>query len=138
MKHYLLLFLTVITFVSCNDDDDDYNEHEYDLEWVAAISTDLPSEFVYGRTYRIEIKIEFPNSCYFNYNQFDYLYEGTTRIIYPIAHVDAGIACTPNIRESTISIPVQALQTEPYIFKIYIGKDADDQDMFEEFIVPVI
>ena len=138
MKHYLLLFLSVITFVSCNDDDDDYNEHAHHFEYVAAISTDLPIEFEYGRTYRINITIELPNSCYFNYNQFDYFYEGATRIIYPISHVDDDVACTPNIRESIITIPVQALQTEPYIFKIYIGEDADGQDMFDEYIVPVI
>lgn len=137
MKKYLFLFLAISLFIGC-DDDDDYNEHEYHLEYVAAINTDLPVEFEYGRTYRIDITIELPNSCYFNYNLFDYFYEEATRIIYPIAHVDDDTTCTPNIKESTISIPVQALQAEPYIFKIYIGQDANEQDMFEEYIVPVI
>ena len=138
MKHYLLLFLAIITFVSCNDDDDDYNEHDYELIYVPAISTNLPTEFDYGEYFRIDITIELQNSCYFNYNQFEYYTEGATRIIYPIAHVDTGIACTLNIRESIISIPFQALQLEDYLFKIYIGDDVDGEPMFDEITVPVI
>ena len=82
--------------------------------------------------------IELPNSCYFYYNQYDYFYEGTSRLIYPIVHVDDGIPCTPSITETTFSIPVQALQSEPYIFKFYQGEDADGEHMFLTIEVPVI
>lgn len=135
MKRYLLLFLAIATFISC-DDDDDY--HDYHLEYSEVISVNVPDEFEFGRTYRIEMTIELPNSCYFFYNQYDYFYEGTSRLIYPIVHVDDGIACTPNIREVSFSIPVQALQSEPYIFKFYQGEDADGQDIFLTVEVPVV
>ena len=136
MKQYLLLLLAIATFNSCSDDDDDY--HDYHLEYVNVISAEVPDEFVYGRTYRINVTIELPNSCYYFYNQYDYFYEGTSRLIYPISHVDDGVACTLNIRETTFSIPVQALQTEPYIFKFYQGEDTDGQDIFLTIEVPVI
>lgn len=137
---YLLIILVALTVsvTSCSDDDDDYNEHEYHLEYIGVVSADVPDEFIYGKTYRINITIELPNSCYFYYNQYDYFYEGTSRLIYPIAHVDDGVPCTLNITETTFSIPVQALQSEPYIFKFYQGEDADGQDIFLTIEVPVI
>jgi hypothetical protein len=137
MKYFMTLFLAVFLLFGCNDDDDNY--HDYHLEYVSVISAELPDEFIYGRTYRIKVTIELPNSCYYYYyNQYDYFYEGTSRLIYPIGHVDDGVDCTLNIRETTFSIPVQALQDEPYIFKFYQGEDADGQDMFLTIEVPVI
>ena len=124
-----------LTVTSCSDDD---NDHEYHLEYIGVISADLPDEFIYGLTYRINVTIELPNSCYYYYNQYDYYYEGTSRLIYPIAHVDDNVPCTPNITETTFSIPVQVLQNETYIFKFYQGQDADGQDQFLTIEVPVI
>ncbi len=139
MKQFIPLFLVVFLVFGCSvDDDNDSNYHDYHLEYVNVISADLPDEFIYGLTYRINITIELPNSCFYYYNQYDYFYEGTSRLIYPIGHVDDGVPCTPEITETTFSIPVQALQSEPYIFKFYQGEDADGQDMFLTIEVPVI
>ena len=137
MKKILVLFLlATAVMLGCNDDD--YDDHDYHLEYTSVLSAEVPDEFVYGRTYRIKITIELPNSCYYFYNQYDYFYEGTSMLIYPIVHVDDNVACTPNIRETTFSIPVQALQYEPYIFKFYQGEDEEGQDMFLTIEVPVI
>ena len=136
MKYFVSLFLFVFLLFGCSDDDDNY--HEYHLEYISVVSAELPDEFIYGRTYRINVTIELPDSCYYYYNQYDYFYEGTSRLIYPIVHVDDGVPCTPNITETTFSIPVQALQNEPYVFKFYQGEDADGQDMFLTIEVPVI
>ncbi len=136
MKHFIPLFLVAFLIFGCSDNDD--NLHDYHLEYVNVISADLPDEFIYGLTYRINVTIEMPNSCYFFYNQYDYFYEGTSRLIYPIGHVDDGVPCTPNITETTFSIPVQALQREPYIFKFYQGEDDNGQDIFLTIEVPVI
>lgn len=136
MKHFISLSLFVFLLFGCSDDDNYY--HEYHLEYKSVVSAELPDEFIYGRTYRINITIELPDSCYYYYNQYDYFYEGTSRLIYPIVHIDDGVPCTPNITETTFSIPVQALQNEPYVFKFYQGEDADGQDMFLTIEVPVI
>ncbi|RXP52261.1 hypothetical protein EC396_11440 [Lutibacter sp. HS1-25] len=137
MKHFIALFLISFLIVGCNNDDD-YNDHDYHLEYTSVISADVPSEFIYGRTYRINVTIELPSSCYYYYNQYDYFYEGNARLIYPIVHVDDGVPCAQNIREITFSIPVQALQYAPYVFKFYQGEDADGQDKFLTIEVPVI
>ncbi|AUP77358.1 hypothetical protein [Flavivirga eckloniae] len=134
---YLLIMMVAlaISVSSCSNDDDD---HDYHLEYVNVTSAELPGEFNHGSIYQIKVTIELPNSCYFYYDQYDYIYKGNTRLIYPIAHVDDGISCNLNITETTFSIPVQALQYEPYIFKFYQGKDADGEDMFLTIEVPVI
>ena len=136
MKHFIPLFLVAFLIFGCSDDDN--NDHDYHLEYVNVISADLPDEFIYGLTYRINVTIELPNSCYYFYNQYDYFYEGTSRLIYPIGHVDDGVPCTPNITETTFSIPVQVLQSAPYIFKFYQGEDENGQDVFLTIEVPVI
>ncbi|MGB5171039.1 hypothetical protein [Eudoraea sp.] len=136
MKYFVSLSLFVFLLFGCSNDDNNY--HEYHLEYAAVISADLPDEFIQGRTYRINVTIELPNSCYYYYDQYDYFYEGTSRLIYPVVHVDDDVPCTLNITETTFSIPVQALQSEPYIFKFYQGEDAEGQDMFLTIEVPVI
>ncbi len=136
MKYFVSLSLFVFLLFGCSNDDNNY--HEYHLEYAPVISADLPDEFIQGRTYRINVTIELPNSCYYYYDQYDYFYEGTSRLIYPVVHVDDDVPCTLNITETTFSIPVQALQSEPYIFKFYQGEDAEGQDMFLTIEVPVI
>ncbi|WP_067149799.1 hypothetical protein [Pseudotamlana agarivorans] len=137
MKRLIPLILITFLAFSCSNDDDSYY-HDYHLEYIGAVDANVPSEFVFGRTYRIEVTIELPNSCYFYYNQYDYFYEGTSRLIYPIAHVDDGVSCTEDIREVTFSIPVQALQQETYTFKFYQGQDSSGQDTFFTIDVPVV
>jgi hypothetical protein len=137
MKYFIPLFLVGFLLFGCSSDDDN-NDHPYRLEYIGVVSADVPDEFIQGNTYRINITIELPNSCYYFYNQYDYLYEDTSRLIYPITHIDEDVPCTENIRDVTFSIPVQALQSEPYIFKFYQGEDEEGQDVFLTIEVPVI
>ncbi len=138
MKKFKYLLLTLIavavTAVSCSDD----NDHDYHLEYVRVTDAVVPDVFIFGQTYRLNVTVELPSSCYYFYGQYDYFYEGTSRLIYPIAHVHDGEPCTLNIRETVFSIPVQALQTEPYIFKFYQGQDDEGQDIFLTIEVPVV
>ncbi len=139
MKRFKYLLITIvalsISVLSCSSDND--NDHDYHLEYSGVINVELPNEFNYGSTYQINITISLPNSCYFYYDQFDYIYDGPTRLIYPIVHVDDGIGCNEVITEITFSIPVRALQKETYVFKFYQGEDSDGKDTFLTIEVPV-
>jgi hypothetical protein len=136
MKHFIALFLFTLLIVGCDVDDDNYHEHH--LEYIGVVDVELPDEFIFGSTYEINITIELPNSCYFYYGQYDYFHEGTSRLIHPIVHVDDDVACTQSIIETTFSIPVQALQDEPYIFKFYQGEDTNGENLYLTIEVPVI
>lgn len=133
MKHYLLLFLTVIVLFSCSDDDDE----NYHFEYVPVVSAEVPEEFVQGETHLIKVTAELPSSCYSLYH-YDYIYDDTARLIYPIAIVNDDDACTLAVSEVTFTIPVEALQEEPYIFKFWQGEDDQGEDQYLIIEVPVI
>ncbi|MFI1743095.1 hypothetical protein [Thalassobellus sediminis] len=139
MKNFKYLLITIVSLsisvLSCSSDND--NDHDYHFEFSSVIRAELPEEFNYGSSYLVNVTISLPNSCYFYYDQFDYIYDGPTRLIYPIVHVDDGIGCNEAITETTFSIPVRALQKETYVFKFYQGKDSDGKDTFLTIEVPV-
>lgn len=135
-KYVLIMMLAVVvTVTSCNDDDEG---HAFHLEKGIVMDYDVPDEFVFGDTYDIDVTVELPNSCYFYYGQYEYLYDGPARLIYPIVHVDDDVPCTLNISETTFSIPVNVQQSEPYIFKFFNGEDEDGEEKFLTIEVPVI
>lgn len=135
MKHFIVIFLVALLAFGCDDDDNNY--HEYHYEYIAVKSVELPDEFIFGQIYDVDVTIDLLNSCYYHYGQFDYFYEGTSRLIYPIVHVDDDKACAEVITETTFSIPVHVLQTETYIFKFYQGENAQGEDIFLTVEVPV-
>lgn len=137
MKYFSILFLATLMLWSCSDDDDDYNEHEYHLELIGVNTVELPDEFIYGEIYTIKGTIELPNSCYYYYNQYEYFYEGDTRIIYPIAHVDDDITCSEVTSTANFSIPLHVQQAETYVFKFYQGVDGNGEEQFLTISVPV-
>lgn len=135
---YLLIMVAVlgVSLTSCSDDDDDLN-HDFHYEYVSVTDAEVPAEFIQGNMYYLNVTIELPNSCYYYYNQYDYIYDGSSRLIYPIAHVDDGVECNQLIRETTFSIAVHVLQSQPYTFKFYQGEDAEGNDTFLTIEVPV-
>ena len=66
MKNFISLSLIAFLLVGCSTDNDNY--HDFSLAYVSTISADVPDEFIYGRTYRINVTIELPDSCYFKTN----------------------------------------------------------------------
>ncbi|TNJ41217.1 hypothetical protein KFZ70_15630 [Tamlana fucoidanivorans] len=139
MKTFKYLAIIVVTLMvtatSCSDDDD---THAFHLEKGIVLTAEVPEEFVHGNRYIITGTVALPNSCYFYYDQYEYLYDGTSRLIYPIVHVDDDVACADVFKEATFSIPVEALQKETYTFKFYQGEDAEGEAQFLILEVPVV
>lgn len=133
MKNYVILLLAVLTFISCSDDDDD----EYHFEYVPVLSADVPEEFEFGKTYQLRVQYELPNSCYYYYS-FDYIYDGASRIIAPIALVNDTDVCEEVTSEGEFILFVTASQSEPYLFQFWQGEDEDGEPIYLEIEVPVI
>jgi len=132
MKKYLILFITVFTLIGCSSDDED----NYHLEYVPVLSAEVPNEFIYEQSYELVITYELPNNCY-SYYHFDYIYDGNSRIIKPIAIVNEDIVCSQSTIGGEFSIFVEALQTEPYIFKFWQGEDDQGEPIYLTIEVPV-
>ena len=133
MKHYLLLFLTIISLFACSDDDDE----NYHFEYIPVVSVDVPDEFTHHEVYDINITYELPNGCHSLYS-YDYIYDEDSREIYPISIVNDEGACTEALIQGEFSIEVHALQEEPYIFKFWQGEDENGEDQYLIIEVPVV
>jgi len=134
MKQYLFVFFAVITLAGCSSNDDDDNYH---FEYVPVLSADVPAEFVYGQTYRLIVTYGMPNNCYSFYH-YDYIYEGASRMIAPIAIVNDDEVCTQVPYEGSFFVFVKALQYEPYIFNFWQGEDVNGEPIYLTIEVPII
>lgn len=133
MKKLVLILTTFIVITGCSSDDD-YNN--VSLKTLPIKEASVPDEFIFGESYQITIKYDLPNGCY-SFKNLYYQYDNDTRIIAVNTFFTEDIACTEAIIEEEYTFDVLASQREDYIFKFWKGKDANDEDVFEEIIVPV-
>jgi hypothetical protein len=133
MKKIVLILITFLFITGCNSDDD-YNN--LSIKTLPIKEASVPDEFILGDTYQITIKYDLPNDCY-SFRNLYYQYENSSRIIAVNTFLTEDIACTGILIEEEYTFDVLATQSEDYIFKFWKGKDTNDEDIFEEIIVPV-
>lgn len=118
MKNYILILLTVISLLSCKDDD----KTNFYTTFIGVDSADVPSEFTLGETYDITIHYTLPNDCH-SFSNFYYAYEDTTRVVAIIALVNGDGTCPDKDTIGKYTFSVKATQNENYIFKFWQGKN---------------
>ena len=137
MRKFIFLPLIGLAFTiflsSCSNDRND----NYRTEFINVIEAELPNEFEFGNFYNIDVDVEIPSSCYTFYDDFNYVYNGDERLIFPIAFVDDDGICTPRTERSSFTIRLQALQRKPYVFKFYQGLDSNGDKIYLTYTVPV-
>lgn len=131
-KVFFAIFILLLT-VSCSDDD--YSNYHYEL--LPVEEAIVPSEFVHGQIYYITVKYIRPDECYI-YNDVLYEYDFDARNIAVISTVAEGNSCEILELEEELTIRVQALQREPYIFRFWQGDDDDGEPIYLEIVVPVV
>ena len=131
-KIFFAFFVLLLTF-SCSDDD----SSNYHYELLPVEEAIVPDEFVYGQIYNITVKYIRPDECYV-YNDILYEYDFNARNIAVISAVVDEENCEIIDREEELSIRVQALQTEPYIFRFWQGDDDEGNPIYFEIVVPVV
>lgn len=131
-KKLIIVALFVVTCTSCNLDDDGTDAS---LETLPIKEAEVPTEFIFGRTYTLNVTYDLPDGCHSFYDMY-YEYKGDARIVAVNALV-SGNQCTEALIQETKNFVVQVEQREDYIFKFWKGKDNNGNDIFEEIIVPV-
>ena len=77
-----------------------------------------------------------PNGCY-HFNDVYYEYKDSTRIVAIRASKELEAYCTGALIMKEYDLLVTAKQEEDYLFKFWKGTDNNDENIFEEVIVPV-
>lgn len=136
-----ILFLALIAFflliTSCSINDDTVNVQ---FQLVPVETVIMPTEFTLGETYTISVTYKRPTDCHV-FHSFEYVAGSTnTSNVRTVAIVNLFTPgnCTQledNFKTQTFNFNV--LNTNPYIFKFWQGKNDDNEDMYLEYEIPV-
>lgn len=136
MKRIIFTCLLSVILFSCSFGDDEFTYLTKDLLPIDEIV--LPDSFNYEEQYTITFKYTLPRECYY-YNSLYYSVKDSTRTLAVEAVVDmTDDACEEVAEQLEGEFILTAAQTEDYIFKIWKGKDENDENIYEEVIVPVL
>ncbi|MGY6649472.1 hypothetical protein [Wenyingzhuangia sp. IMCC45574] len=136
MKRFIYLFLIVATLFSCSNDD--VSIPKYHLERLSIDEITFPDNFTYNEIDTIWFKYTLPTKCHYFYD-LDYTLSESTRYMSIISYVDDDpVTCEEETTLRETYVPIKITQTEDYVFKIWKGIDDDDENIYEEYTVPVI
>jgi len=133
MKQLLFALLFSTLFIACNQNDDGPNYH---FEVLKIDEATIPSSFELNQTYDITVKYTLPNGCH-HFHSLYFQHENTSRIVAINSYVEEDVPCTEAQITKEYTFQLRASQSEDYKFKLWKGLDNDDEDIFEEIIVPV-
>ena len=135
MKKLALLLFVALLALSCSIDDDN-NKYHYDF--LPVESFEVPESFDFGKVYTIKIFYKRPDACHTSQSLY-FEKKDSTRIIAIQSLVLDQNNCTPLPDEETQqgTFQFQVVNTTPYLFKFYKGKDENGVEIFEEVIIPV-
>ncbi|MFP2997880.1 hypothetical protein ABN763_18345 [Spongiivirga sp. MCCC 1A20706] len=138
MKKTLLLFMLLLTAVSCSLDDDDANFH---YEFVPVVAAEFPENFVLGSTYTIPVEFARPTECHF-FSNFSFTRpDNTTRRIGVVNSVFTDRDCSDISGDESIqtnSFDFMVIYEGTYTFQFWTGEDADGNNQYLEIQVPVL
>lgn len=132
MRIYLYLFLSLL-FFSCQLDLEDENTK---FVKIPVFEIQTPESMIVDFEYTFTFKYALPNGCYSFYEidiEYDNLPDKNVRLITAFAEVETDTYCTEEYREDTYSFPFKPEEAKTYLFKFWIGQDAQGVDLFEDF-----
>lgn len=134
---FLALFACLTLVTSCSVDDGTVPV-EFELVPVEAVI--IPAEFTLGETYTISVTYRRPTDCH-AFNSFEYVAGSTTttniRTVAVVNLFTPGDCNTLVDNFQTQTFNFNVLDTNPYIFKFWQGKDDNNEDMYLEYEIPV-
>jgi hypothetical protein len=137
MKKLIALFSLIVLLNSCSVDEGT----NYQLQILPVSRVEIPTEFELGNTYEIKMYYNLPSSCH-HYNTIYYRKgtgsESNVRTVAVETAVAQQSNCntlTNNEQECRFNFLVTGNGT--YIFKFWTGEDAQGNDTFMQYEVPV-
>ena len=135
MKKNLALLLVLLAIISCNIDDG----ANFNYELVPVQNANFPETFVLGSTYEIPVEFIRPTQCHF-FADFSFSkIDQTTRRMGVINSVFTDQDCM-GLTNSTseMSFNFMVLFEGTYTFEFWKGEDANGEDQYIIFEVPVV
>jgi hypothetical protein len=135
MKKLFLLSLLVLTFSGCSIEDDGPNIY---YEVLPVDSFIVPDHFTYLGTHEIKMYYKKPTNCH-NYGGIFFEKKLNERIIAVQSIVNIRNDCQPfegDLIEVTFDFEV--VNSQPYIFKFFKGKDDEGNFMYDVIEIPVL
>jgi len=136
MKKIVSLIALFFIFNSCDTGNDAPN---YLFEILPIESVDIPAEFTLGNTYHITMHYKLPTTCHY----FNTIYYNKNLNVRTVA-IESAVAqrndCTDYTAEqgnAEASFDFLVTSNGSYIFKFYQGQDANGNDLFLQYEVPV-
>ncbi|GGF63243.1 hypothetical protein [Wenyingzhuangia marina] len=134
MKRLLFISIFALFLTSCLKDDDNPNYH---FDTIPVESIELPDSFELNEVYDITINYNLPDSSHTFY-QLYYEYNDKERIVAVITYVNEDVAATGPVINKDHTFRLTATQEDEYIFKVWKGKDENNEDIYETITVPVV
>lgn len=135
MKRFFLLLSTIFLLFSCANSNDDLPNFHYEL--LPIDQADIPTTLNYEEEYDITFTYTLPNGCY-HYNNLFYQTKDSIRTIAVVAFVNDDTNCTEALITEEKTFKLKVSQKEDYIFKLWKGKNDQDEDIYEEIITKVL
>ena len=133
MKKLFALMLLAVIISSCSLDDGT----NFHFEAVPATGATLPDSFQLDETYEIKVQYVRPTSCHF-FEGYDYRKTGTNeRTITLVTSVFDDPNCRELDEELEVSFDFIVINTGTYTFRFWQGKDANGNDTYLTYEVPV-
>lgn len=132
---FLALVVSLTLFNSCAVDD---NTTDFQFEFIPIDSVEMPEEFNFGDTYFISVTYKRPTNCH-TFSNFQYIQgTGNTRTVAVVNFVTLGNGCEAleNVFE-TETFSFSVLDSAPYTFRFWQGKDDNGEDVYLIYEVPV-
>jgi hypothetical protein len=132
---FLGLMVSLLFASSCSVDD---TTAEFYFELIPVESVEMPVEFIFGATHTITVTYKRPTSCH-TFSSFEYVQRpDNVRNVAVVNFVTSGNNCQ-TLEEDfrTESFSFSALNSEPYTFNFWQGKDANGEDMYLTYEINV-
>lgn len=135
MKKIISLLALFFLFNSCSVDEGP----RYSFEVLPILTVDIPAQFILGQTYPITVHYNRPSTCH-HFNTLYYEKDLNIRTIAVEAAVEQRNDCqelTTMTGDSEYTFNFYVTSNGSYIFKFFNGKDAQGNNIYLQYEVPV-